>query len=98
MHYEAYVPADPRGPEVFILRVGYSLKTHARLSRIHLQLKGCGLRSLLLLIVEFREATSERISNKKFHQLPIPLIRSSLRSKSRVKLYSNSPQAVFRGI
>ena len=45
------------------------MKLHARIGRVHLQIKGGGFDGPLLLTGEFGQAVGKSISNAKFHSL-----------------------------
>jgi len=64
VHDEAYVLARAHGPEVLVAGVVELAEAEARLLRIELQVEGGGLRRLLLVRVEAREAVSKGVNDE----------------------------------
>ena len=65
------VAADTDRPEVLVLCLVELVELHARVGRVHLQVKGRGLDGLLLLAGQSGEAVGKGVGDAEFHQLTL---------------------------
>src|SRR5680860_1462982 len=63
---QADVSAHANGPEVRILRLVEAVELHARVGRVHLEIKGRGLDGLLFVTAEFGQAVGEGVGYEEF--------------------------------
>ena len=63
------IAARPNRPEILVPYIIDFVKTHTRIGRIDLEIKGCGFDYLLFVTGEFGEAVGEGICDSKLHQI-----------------------------
>jgi hypothetical protein len=69
VHNQPDVETHSDRPEVRVFRLVKLVELQRRMSRVQLEIEGCGLHCLLLLAVEFGEAVRKRICDTEFHLL-----------------------------
>lgn len=74
------IPTHPHRPKVLILRLVQLVKFHARIGRVHLEIKGRGLHGLLLVAGEAGEAFGKGVGDEEVHKfsgLRVQLVEQS---------------------
>jgi hypothetical protein len=71
VHDEAQVAPHSGRPEVPVFRVFEPVQLHARIRRVHLQVKGRGFDELLLLAGQAGKAVGEGVGDAEVHGQPV---------------------------